>query len=130
MKSFHSSYIQREFNDKNKMINNIFSAYVVPLLKYINHPSLLQEWKLNLDNASYERNIDANMYKPSEKIDRHDTDLYWPTTIKDTIQWVNFLTIMEHTANILNPKQGIITLLLKVYFMFELRYSIYQVYQL
>ena len=48
------------------MIVNIFSAYVVPLLKYINHPELLQEWKINLDTAAYE-NIDANMSKPSNK---------------------------------------------------------------
>ena len=46
---------------------NIFSAYVVLLLKYINHPSLLQEWKLNLDAAAYENFIDANMSKPSDK---------------------------------------------------------------
>ena len=37
-KSFHSSYIQREFNDKNDMIMKIFSAYVEPLLKYTNYP--------------------------------------------------------------------------------------------
>ena len=37
------------------MIINIFSAYVVPLLKDINHPALLQEWKLNLDAESYEK---------------------------------------------------------------------------
>ena len=49
------------------MVINIFSVYVVPLLKYINHPALLQEWKLNLDATSYERNIDASMYKPSDK---------------------------------------------------------------
>ena len=49
------------------MIINIFSAYVVPLLKYINHLVLLQEWKINLDAAAYERNIDANLYKPSKK---------------------------------------------------------------
>ena len=49
------------------MINNIFSAYVVPLLKYINHTALLQEQKLNLDAAVYESNIDANMSKPSNK---------------------------------------------------------------
>ena len=49
------------------MIINIFSAYVVPLLKYINHPELLQEWNLNIDVAAYEKNIDANMSKPSHK---------------------------------------------------------------
>ena len=48
------------------MIINTFSAYVVPLLKYINHPALLQKWKPNLDAASYEKNIDANMSKPSK----------------------------------------------------------------
>ena len=33
---------------------NIFSAYVVPLLKDINNPAFLQEWKLNLDAGAYE----------------------------------------------------------------------------
>ena len=59
------------------MIINIFGAYVIPLLKYINHTALIQEWKLNLDTAAYERNIDAKMSKSSEKqIDRHDSDLH------------------------------------------------------
>ena len=62
------------------------------------------------------------MSKPSEKreIDCHDINLYWPTTIKYTIQWFSSLTIMERTANILEPKQGITTSLLKVFAMFEL----------
>ena len=54
-------------NDKKETKINIFSAYVVPMLKYINNPALLQEWKLNLDAAAYEKNIDANLAKPSEK---------------------------------------------------------------
>ena len=41
-KSLHSSYIQIEFNDKNKMIINIFSVYVLALLKDIYHPVLLK----------------------------------------------------------------------------------------
>ena len=49
------------------MIINIFSAYVVLLLKDINHPALLQEWKLNIDASEYERNIDANMSKLSDE---------------------------------------------------------------
>ena len=49
------------------MIINIFGAYVVPLLKYINNPASIQEWKLNIDAAGYEKNIDANMSKPSDK---------------------------------------------------------------
>ena len=60
------------------MIIKIFSAYVITLLKDINHPTLLQERKLNLDDAAYERNIDAKISKPSDKkeIDRHDSNLY------------------------------------------------------
>ena len=60
------------------MIINIFSAYVLPLLKYINHPVLLQEQKLNTDAAAYDKNIDANMSKPYDKkeIYCHDRNLY------------------------------------------------------
>ena len=49
------------------MIINIFSEYFVPLVIYINHPALLQEWKLDIDDTLYERNIDSNMSKPSYK---------------------------------------------------------------
>ena len=49
------------------MISNIFSAYVEPLLKYMNHPELIQEWKINIDDAAYNKNIDANLSKPSGK---------------------------------------------------------------
>ena len=49
--SFHSSYIQNEFNVRKEEIINIFSAYIEALIKEINHPALLQEWKLNIDAA-------------------------------------------------------------------------------
>ena len=65
--SSHSSYIQKYFNDKKEYIINIFSAYVAPQIKEIYHPELLQERRLNIDAAEYEQNIDANLYKPSEK---------------------------------------------------------------
>ena len=54
-KSFHSAYIQTEFNDKKETIINIFSEYVEPLLKYTNHHTLLQERKLNLDATEYKK---------------------------------------------------------------------------
>ena len=49
------------------MIINIFSAYFLPLLKDTNHPAMIQKWKLNIDAESYERNVDANMSKTSDK---------------------------------------------------------------
>ena len=56
-KSVHSSYIQREYNNKNEAIINIFSEYFEPLLKYINHTYLLQELKPNIDDAEYEKKL-------------------------------------------------------------------------
>ena len=67
-KGFHYSYIQKYFNDKKETITKIFSAYVEPLLKYINYPALLQKRKLNPDALECKNNIDANLYKPSEEI--------------------------------------------------------------
>ena len=103
----------------------IFSTYVAPQIKEIHHPALLQEWKLNLDAAEYEKNMKANMYKPSEKkkINRVDSGEHWPTSIKETIQWFPFLTIMEHTANKMENNNGLISSLLKVFAMFEIRLS-------
>ena len=54
--SLHSEYIKTGVNEKEEIINTIFSSYVEPLLKYINHPALIQEWKLNLDAEAYEKN--------------------------------------------------------------------------
>ena len=41
-----------------------------------------------------------------KKFNRHDSDDYWPTSIKDTIQWFTFPTIMEHTTNIMGRIMG------------------------
>ena len=51
----------------------------------------------------------------------HNSDKYWPTPIKYTIQWFPFLSIMEHTANIMKKNNRLISSLLKVFAMFELR---------
>ena len=48
-------------------MSTIFSTYVTPQIKEINHTAFLQEWKLNIDAAEYEINMKANIYKPSEK---------------------------------------------------------------
>ena len=48
-------------------MSTIFNTFVLPQIKEINHPSFLQEWKLNIDAAEYEKNMEANMYKPYEK---------------------------------------------------------------
>ena len=58
---------------------NIFSTYVTTQIKEINHPAIIQEWKLNIDAAKYERNMAEN-YRPSgkNKINRHADHDHWP----------------------------------------------------
>ena len=56
-----------------------------------------------------------------KEIDCHGSDLYWPTTIKDTIQWFPFLDILEHTANNMKTNKRLISSLFKVFTIFELR---------
>ena len=104
------------------MVIKIFSAYVEPLLKYINHPALLQEWKLNLDAAEYETIYMLTCINLLKKeINHYDSNLYWPTSINETIQWFPFIAIMEHTANIMKTTKGRIPSLIKACAMFELR---------
>ena len=64
--NFHSSYNQTKYIGEEEIIHNIFSTYVEPLLNYINHPALLQEWILNIDVPAYENNY-ANVNRPSDK---------------------------------------------------------------
>ena len=51
----------------------------------------------------------------------HDSDDYWTTSIKDTIQWFPFPAIMEYTENITKTNNGLISSFLNVFSMFELR---------
>ena len=67
-KSLHSSYIKTRYNNTEEIINNTFIIYLEPLLDDINNPALLQEWKLNIHAAAYEKSIGANVYKNSSKI--------------------------------------------------------------
>ena len=71
----------------------------------------------NIDAAEYEENMKANMYKPFEKkkFNHVDNQKHWPASIKETIQWFPFLTIMEHTANKMQYYKGLISLLLKMF---------------
>ena len=58
----------------------IFNTYVTPQIKEINHPVFLQEWKLNIDTAEYEKHMKSNMYKlfETKKINHVDRHKHWP----------------------------------------------------
>ena len=82
--------------------------------------AFLQEWKLNIDAADYENNMEANMYKPSKNnFNRIDDHEHWPGSIKSTIQWFPFHIIMEHTENIMQDDKHLILSLIKMFSMFE-----------
>ena len=34
----------------------LFDEYHIPLLKYMDHPALIEEWKRNIDATDYEKN--------------------------------------------------------------------------
>ena len=38
-------------------MSRLFSTYVTPKIKEINHPEIIQERKLNIDAAEYEKNM-------------------------------------------------------------------------
>ena len=67
----------------------------------------------------------ANRYKPSEKkkTNRVDNHKHWPASIKETIQWFPFLTIMYHNANKMQDDKRLISSLLKMFSMFKIRLS-------
>ena len=72
-------------------MRTIFNTYVTPQIKEINHPEFLQECKLNLDAAEYEKNMKANMYKPSvnKKFNRVDNQKHWTASIKKVFYFSN-----------------------------------------
>ena len=95
----HSSYSTEKLNTEKEEMSRLFSTYVTPQIREINHQSIIQEWKLNIDAAEYEKNM-AKSNLPSNKkiINRQDDHDYWPASIKSTLQWFPFRAIMEYTG--------------------------------
>ena len=80
-------YKQKFYHDKQEKMYEIFDEYHINLLKYIDHPTLIQEWKRNLDAAAYEKNANKYIKIPSKnkETDLHCSIDYWPTIIKEGI---------------------------------------------
>ena len=95
----------------------IFSTYVTPQIKDINHTEFLQQWKLNFDAAEHEKNMKANMYKPSfkKKFNCVDNHKHRPASIKNEMQWFPFITIMERTENKIQEDKVLISSSLKMF---------------
>ena len=48
----------------------LFGTYVIPQIKEINHPAIIQEWNLNIDAAEYEKIWLNHIYPLIKKINR------------------------------------------------------------
>ena len=53
-------------------MDRLFSTYVTPQIKEIYHPEIIQEWKLNIDAAEYEKNMTLSNVPSTQKINRID----------------------------------------------------------
>ena len=56
MSGFYSGYIHNFYNDEQDIIDDIFCQNIKALLKDIDHPAFIQEWKQNIDAATSEEN--------------------------------------------------------------------------
>ena len=76
-------------------MDRLFSTYITPQIKEIYHPEIIQEWKLNIDAADYEKNMTLTHVPSTLKKNRIDDFEHWPVSIKTTMRWFPFLEIME-----------------------------------
>ena len=53
----NSGHVNNLYHEIQWIIDELFYQYIKPLLKYIDHPVLIKEWKQNLDTDAYEKKI-------------------------------------------------------------------------
>ena len=59
---YHSLYLPDNYSDQTEKMDRLFKTYITPQLKEIYYPAILQEWKLNIDAAEYEKKRFYLMY--------------------------------------------------------------------
>ena len=68
--------------------------YWIPCSSHGQSWSSCFDWRIvkNIDAAAYEKNINQDVKLPSTKkqIDRNDKTEYWPTSIKESLDWLLF----------------------------------------
>ena len=52
---YHSLYSTDNYNDQTEEMDRLFRTYITLQMKEIYHPAIIQEWKLNIDAAEYEK---------------------------------------------------------------------------
>ena len=108
------TYKQDLYKTKYSYIDDFFLEYLVPIMKYIEHPALIEEWIQNIDAAAYEKNLHTDEKLPlmKKKIDSNYKTECWPKSIMESLNWLPFLDIMEFTADSINNDKNILPSLL------------------
>ena len=92
-------------------------GYLAPVMKDLEHPVLIEEWIQNIDAAAYEKNLYKDEKLPSikKKIDRNYKTDCWPKIITESLDWLDFLDVMEFTSYKIDNDINLFPLLLKIY---------------
>ena len=97
----HLIYKQDFYEDKLRVIYELFIDHLVPIMGDLDHPDFIEERKQNLDAAAYEKNLNQDVKIPSikENIDCNNKTEYWPKSIEESLNWLPFLYITNFTAD-------------------------------
>ena len=89
----------------------------------IYHPSIVNEWKDNMERSSCEEKRDSCFYIPSKtsKFSQTMNADHWPKWLLNEIEWFQFQGILEHAAFHENGDNILFHSLLKVFHMFLIR---------
>ena len=63
----HLIYNKYFYEDKQKEIDKPFIEYFAPIMENIYHPTLIEEWRQNIDAAAYETKINQDVKIPAIK---------------------------------------------------------------
>ena len=95
-KNMHLIYKQDLYKDKQKETDDLFIEYLVPIMEDIDHPALIGEWgKKSMLLLMKKIDQDVKISSIKKKIDCNDKTEYWPTSIKENINWLPFFNIMD-----------------------------------
>ena len=83
-KDQNSLYSTENYNYQTEAMDRLFVTYITPQIKEIYHQAIIQEWKLNIDAAEYEKNTSLK-HLPSTFKNRIDAFEHWPASIKTTL---------------------------------------------
>ena len=77
-----------------------------------------------IDTSAYEKNLNRDVKLPQtkENIDFNDKTEYWPTSIKEIMNWLIYSFIIEFTSDRIDNDKMFLPPLLKMFSMFKIKF--------